>query len=118
MVDSVLAVSNVESILDQRPHDQVDRGSPRRNTRVFQYDDLHRLTQVRFARANDLNANRGQIDYRYDAIGNIDVFAGGMFDDLKNYGNSSVSVESYWVGFGSTWRFGRGGCGQCIPNKW
>jgi long-chain fatty acid transport protein len=40
----------------------------------------------------------------------LDLFAGGMFRESQNYGLSTASVESYWVGFGTTWRFGRGGC--------
>ena len=49
----------------------------------------------------------------------MDLFAGGMFDATQNFQNSSVSAESYWIGFGSTWKFGRGGCNQCsIPTVW
>lgn len=64
-------VSNIEQIIDQRPFTIVPRESPRRNTQVFQYDDLYRLTQVRYARKDDFNANYGQIDYGYDEIGNM-----------------------------------------------
>ena len=41
---------------------------------------------------------------------NLDLFAGGMFGASQTFGSSTSSVESYWVGFGTTWRFGRGGC--------
>ena len=64
-------VSNIEQIIDLRPFSAVPRESPRRNTQVFQYDDLYRLTQVRYARKDDLAANFGQISYSYDAIGNM-----------------------------------------------
>jgi RHS repeat-associated protein len=64
-------VSNITRIIDHRPFTTVPTDSARRNTQVFQYDDLYRLTQVRYARKDDLNANHGQIDYSYDAIGNM-----------------------------------------------
>lgn len=49
----------------------------------------------------------------------MDVFAGGMFDTTQNFENTSVSAASYWIGFGTTWKFGRGGCDQCsIPSVW
>ncbi len=41
----------------------------------------------------------------------IDFTAGGMFDSSEDFGSfTSASVESYWVAFGLTWRFGRGAC--------
>lgn len=49
----------------------------------------------------------------------MDVFAGGMFEESETYGLTSASIASYWVGFGSTWRFGRGSGGQvCVPDSW
>ncbi len=49
----------------------------------------------------------------------LDLFAGGMFRESQSYGLSTASVESYWVGFGTTWRFGRGGCKHVsAPNVW
>jgi hypothetical protein len=49
----------------------------------------------------------------------VDLFAGGMFDDTQRFGDTAVSIESYWVGFGTTWRFGRGGCEhQRAPDQW
>lgn len=40
----------------------------------------------------------------------VDLFAGGMFGETQAFGDTTVSVEGYWVGFGTSWRFGRGGC--------
>lgn len=49
----------------------------------------------------------------------IDLFAGGMFNETRDFGDTAVSAESYWIGFGTSWRFGRGGCKHlCIPNQW
>lgn len=40
----------------------------------------------------------------------LDLFAGGMFEQSQTFGITTASVESYWVGMGLTWRFGRGDC--------
>ena len=49
----------------------------------------------------------------------LDLFAGGMFRASQTFGTSTGSAESYWVGFGTTWRFGRGGCQHVsAPNCW
>lgn len=42
----------------------------------------------------------------------FDLFAGGMFEDSSQFIDGAVnsSLESYWLGFGLTWRFGRGSC--------
>ncbi|MFV2067943.1 MAG: OmpP1/FadL family transporter [Pirellulales bacterium] len=42
----------------------------------------------------------------------FDLFAGGMFEASQDFAGGSVtaSLESYWVGAGLTWRFGRGAC--------
>jgi long-chain fatty acid transport protein len=50
----------------------------------------------------------------------MDVMAGGMFRDRQQLGPfTATSIESYWVGFGLTWRFGRGHCDPSIaPARW
>jgi len=50
----------------------------------------------------------------------LDLLAGGMFEASQSFGpNSFASVESYWVGFGVTWRFGRGACQRLpVPDRW
>jgi RHS repeat-associated protein len=63
--------SNVVAIVDRRPIALTGADSPRRNTQVFEYDALHRLTSVRYTAPDDLAQNLGQIDYAYDAIGNL-----------------------------------------------
>ncbi len=106
-------VSNITSIIDHRPYSYVPKTSPRRNTQVFQYDDLYRLTQVRYARQDDLHANFGQIDYAYDAIGNM-LFKSspepnlpGHIDDINNV---NLGAMSYAGG-----RFDRIGRDPCDP---
>ncbi len=49
----------------------------------------------------------------------VDLFAGGAFNASQTYEFSKASVESYWVGFGTTWRFGRGSCPRLrVPDCW
>jgi long-chain fatty acid transport protein len=39
----------------------------------------------------------------------MDLFAGGMFRESQDFGtHTSANVEAYFIGFGTTWRFGRG----------
>jgi long-chain fatty acid transport protein len=41
----------------------------------------------------------------------FDAFAGGMFQASDQLGSfTEVSVSSYWIGVGFTWRFDRGAC--------
>ncbi|MEQ8818920.1 MAG: SpvB/TcaC N-terminal domain-containing protein [Sumerlaeia bacterium] len=68
--------SNILAIADQRPTDPAIAGavpadSERRNTQHFAYDDLYRLIQVQYPRAGSPGGLGGQIDYRYDRIGNM-----------------------------------------------
>ncbi|WP_158545503.1 OmpP1/FadL family transporter [Bremerella cremea] len=46
----------------------------------------------------------------------FDLMAGGMLKDTQQLGNfTTTSIQSYWLGAGITWRFGRGACCQRIP---
>ncbi len=39
----------------------------------------------------------------------LDMMAGGMLRTRTKLGAfTTTSIESYWIGFGLTWRFGRG----------
>ena len=38
----------------------------------------------------------------------MDIFAGGMFRTSQTFGTTTATVQSYWVGAGLTWHFGRG----------
>ncbi len=50
----------------------------------------------------------------------LDMMAGGMFKDTEQLGDfTTTSIESYWIGFGLTWRFGRGAVIDLpAPNQW
>jgi long-chain fatty acid transport protein len=38
----------------------------------------------------------------------MDLFAGGMFEESQTFGTTTARVKSYWVGTGLTWHFGCG----------
>jgi long-chain fatty acid transport protein len=40
----------------------------------------------------------------------LDILAGGMFNESDQFASTIASVESYWIGSYITWRFG---CGRC-----
>lgn len=50
----------------------------------------------------------------------MDLMAGGMLRDTEQLGDfTTTSIESYWIGLGLTWRFGRGACESLpAPNSW
>ncbi|MBN2591390.1 MAG: VCBS repeat-containing protein [Sedimentisphaerales bacterium] len=60
-------VSNIIDINDERPLLEQERY----NTQKFNYDDLDRLISVRYPHINNFDQDVKQIDYRYDAIGNM-----------------------------------------------
>lgn len=63
--------SNIRRIDDGRPFDAlVDRP---RNSQVFEYDDLYRLTHVQYSLGGSDGGfkNDGEITYRYDRLGNL-----------------------------------------------
>ncbi|MBF0100186.1 MAG: VCBS repeat-containing protein [Desulfobacterales bacterium] len=64
--------SNVHSITDLRPFSMIPDQSSRRNTQVFTYDSLYRLTKVEYPEASKQNIKKNSfISYTYDQIGNI-----------------------------------------------
>ena len=50
----------------------------------------------------------------------VDLMGGGMFEASEQLGDlTAASVESYWLGAGITWRFGRGSCRRLpAPDRW
>jgi len=77
-------------------------------------------TQALLAVANPhrISAGIGMVDVLPGI--DMDLMAGGMLRDHEQEGPiTSTSVASYWVGFGLTWRFGRGACCRLpVPNDW
>jgi RHS repeat-associated protein len=67
------SANNISAIHDLRPGSAAPAGDPRRNTQLFHYDDLSRLTRVQYSfnLPGDTLRNDGEINYRYDRIGNM-----------------------------------------------
>jgi YD repeat-containing protein len=99
--------SDVVQLVDRRPFTAVERGSPRRNTQIFAYDGLHRLTRTRYAHSDDLNSNLGQIDYAYDAIGNIVARTTPAPGQPGHLEGATVNLGSMIYSGGRTGRAGR-----------
>src|SRR5207237_823898 len=64
-------VSNIKAIHDQRASSVVALTDKRRNTQTFTYDNLYRLTRVQYNLPAVPTANGGEINYRYDRLGNM-----------------------------------------------
>ncbi len=79
-----------------------------------------RYTQGLFAAANPhrISGGIGIVDLLPGI--DVDLMAGGMFENTEQLGEfTSVSLASYWIGTGLTWRFGRGGCNRnSTPHQW
>src|SRR5262249_54749303 len=65
--------SNIKAIHDNRPTSAVPTGDPRRNTQLFDYDDLYRITYAGYCCGprGATTGDGGSINYRYDRIGNM-----------------------------------------------
>jgi long-chain fatty acid transport protein len=49
----------------------------------------------------------------------LDLSAGGMFENSDTFSTTTATIESYWLAFGLTWRFGRGACERLpVPDHW
>jgi hypothetical protein len=85
-------------------------------------DAMHYL-QTQFPAINEHRLSGGVGVRNFFPGVDLDLTAGGMFDANDYFGlagsGSGVSVESYWVAMGMTWRFGRGACERLpVPNQW
>ena len=102
-------VSNIKTIEDQRPVSAVPSGDNRRNTQLFDYDDLYRLTRVQYSfnAPGAATRNDGSINYRYDRIGNM-LF---QTSDIQQFHNglsvTQLGDMSYGGAAGKSGRIGR-----------
>jgi len=66
-------VSNILRINDLRPRALAPVNDSRRNTQIFGYDDLYRLSNAEYSFATPGNddGHNGSISYRYDRTGNM-----------------------------------------------
>jgi RHS repeat-associated protein len=101
-------VSNIKSISDLRPISIVLANDPRRNTQNFTYDDLYRLTRVQYNLPNPASLNGGEINYRYDRIGNMLA----QTSNIQHYQNglslTQLGDMAYGGAGGKSGRIGRG----------
>ncbi|HEY5912363.1 MAG TPA: toxin TcdB middle/N-terminal domain-containing protein [Verrucomicrobiae bacterium] len=101
--------SNLKSIQDQRPATLIPAGSPRRNSQRFEYDDLYRLSSVRFGFGppGDTSANDGEIQYRHDRIGNRVRQTSNIDHTRDGQSLTDLGTLSYGGTEGSWGRLGR-----------
>ena len=94
------------------------------NTPVNTIGGIDPQAGVDYVRALFPNINKNRISAGIgipDVLPGIDVdlFAGGQFNERQAFGDTTAAIESYWVGFGLTWRFRRGGCSHLrVPDQW
>ncbi len=100
-------VSNIKSIQDQRPTSAVPANDLRRNTQNFNYDDLYRLIQVQYNVPNPSSSNGGEIDYRYDRIGNLLSQTSTMNQQENGLPVANLGALSYGGSLGASNRSGR-----------
>ncbi len=112
--------SNILRIDDQRPGSVHPQGDPLRNTQIFDYDDLYRLTRVQYSfnlpGAGD--ANDGTIEYSYDRIGNMLSQTSGIEHRDERTNLSVTNLGSMTYGNETArgpGRFGRVGRGPADP---
>ncbi len=100
-------VSNIRQIDDQRPTSAIPLTEPRRNTQTFSYDDLYRLTRVQYNLPNNSSSNGGEIDYRYDRIGNMLSQTSDISQFEKGLSVTDLGAMTYGGNLGATNRLGR-----------
>ena len=100
-------VSNIKGIQDQRPTSAIAASDSRRNTQAFAYDDLYRLTRVQYNQPNPASVNGGEIDYRYDRIGNMLAQTSDMSQSESGLPVANLGAMSYGGSLGSSNRTGR-----------
>ena len=98
-------VSNIRAIEDLRPESVVPANDPRRNTQRFQYDDLYRLTEVRYNSNSPAVTNA--IRYRYDRIGNMLAQLSDIVHSEKGLPLANLGSLNYGGAAGRQGRSGR-----------
>ena len=99
-------VSNIKQITDTRPTSAIPASDPRRNTQLFQYDDLFRLTQAKYNPASG-GTNSGTINYAYDRIGNMMSQTSDIVHNEKGLPVANLGAMSSGGSSGRSGRVGR-----------
>ncbi|HYD50764.1 MAG TPA: SpvB/TcaC N-terminal domain-containing protein [Terriglobales bacterium] len=100
---SIDPASNILRIDDLRPLDALG-GAAVRNTQVFQYDDLYRLTQVEYLNGGTAT---GSIQYSYDRIGNMLSQTSNIPHIERGRSVTSLGTMTYGATAGRSGRIGR-----------
>jgi YD repeat-containing protein len=101
------AVSNIKAIHDRRAASAVPTTDKRRNTQTFAYDDLYRLTGVQYNLPAPSPDNGGQINYRYDRLGNMLAQTSDITHTEKGFSVTDLGAMSYGGAAGRSNRVGR-----------
>jgi RHS repeat-associated protein len=101
------AVSNLDAIHDQRPVSAVPLDHRRRNSQRFAYDSLYRLTKVQYNQPNHASANGGEINYRYDRIGNMLAQTSDIAHTENGVSVTDLGTMAYGGAAGRAGRAGR-----------
>ena len=101
--------SNIREIDDLRPSSIVADGDMRRNTQIFQYDSLYRLTGYQISHASPGTPQRddGHISYRYDRIGNLLEQSSNLEQSERGWSVTDLGTLNYGGGLGPRNRVGR-----------
>ena len=97
--------SNVKAIEDRRNLAGQPEASERFNTQVFTYDDVYRLTQVKYP----VLGQRGDrhVDYRYDRIGNMLSQRSDIVQEERGVSVTDLGTLAYGGDVGPSNRMGR-----------
>jgi YD repeat-containing protein len=99
--------SNIREIRDQRATSLVPAADKRRNTQTFAYDDLYRLTRVQYNLPTPSPENGGQINYRYDRLGNMLAQSSDITHLEKGFSVTDLGTMAYGGSSGRANRLGR-----------
>lgn len=102
--------SNINAIHDVRPVSVHPPGDPLRNTQLFQYDDLYRLTRVGYSHAapGPAPVEEKHIAYRYDRIGNMLTMTSDIEHEERGVTVTNPGEMDYGGTAGAHDRTGRG----------
>lgn len=96
--------SNITRIDDNRDLTGQPQAEKRKNTQVFTYDSLYRLTQVKYPTL--ITGSAGTIDYRFDRIGNMLSKTSNITHEVKGRSITDLGTMSYGSTLGRTGRDG------------
>ncbi|MBK8002254.1 MAG: VCBS repeat-containing protein [Verrucomicrobia bacterium] len=109
-------VSNVSAMRDERPFSAIAAGDRRRNSQRFSYDALYRLTRVQYNLPNPPSSNGGEINFRYDRVGNMQAQTSDIAQLERGLPVTDVGTMSFGGTRGASERIGRGAADPAGPH--